>query len=334
MIVIVIAVAAGGAAAAFYLSRPSAEPDATHLEASGTVEATEIHLGFPAGGRLDVVVPREGDRVAEGSELARLAHAELTAQLRMAKAKAAASQARLAELEKGSRAEDIRRARAARDAASARLKHAKSELASTEALVESGVVTPHEYDKVRLSADVADKELTQAEEQLRLLLSGPRSDRIEAQRQETAGAAASVEAIQAALVNTRIVAPIDGIVTSRHREPGEIVPPGSSVLTILDPSDRWVLIYVKEDRIGAVRLGMAASIVSDTFPDKRYAGEVAYIASQAEFTPKNVQTLEERVKLVYAVKVRIISDVEHELKAGIPVDVALELEAAGKVATR
>jgi HlyD family secretion protein len=122
-------------------------------------------------------------------------------------------------------------------------------------------------------------------------------------------------------------APFDGVVTVRHRQMGEIVQAGSAVLSVMNRLDRWVRIYVSEARIGAVHLGQKAGITSDTFPDRSYPGEVAYISSEAEFTPKNVETREERVKLVYAVKVRITGDPGFELKPGMPADVRL---ATGK----
>jgi len=120
-----------------------------------------------------------------------------------------------------------------------------------------------------------------------------------------------------------VYAPFDGRITVRHREPGETVSPGAPVLTLLDPDDRWVRIYVREDEIGRVKLGMEARITSDTYPDKVYQGEVTFIGSEAEFTPRNVQTTEERIKLVYPVKVRISGDPGFELKPGIPADVTL-----------
>jgi len=112
-------------------------------------------------------------------------------------------------------------------------------------------------------------------------------------------------------------------VTTRHREPGEAVGAGSPVLTLLDPDDRWVRIYVREDAIGRVRLGMDAEIRSDTWPDRVYRGEVVFIGAEAEFTPRNVQTTEERTRLVYPVKVRITDDTGFELKPGVPADVTL-----------
>ena len=110
----------------------------------------------------------------------------------------------------------------------------------------------------------------------------------------------------------------------RHHEPGEIIGPGAPVVSVLDRDHRWVRIYVPEDRIGRLRIGQRASIASDTFHDRRYPGAVSAIASEAEFTPKTVQTREERVKLVYAVKVAITGDRDYQLKPGMPVDVSLE----------
>jgi HlyD family secretion protein len=123
-----------------------------------------------------------------------------------------------------------------------------------------------------------------------------------------------------------IHAPFDGIVTVKHREPGEIVAGGTPVITVMAPGDRWIRIYVPENRLGAVELGASAAITSDTYPDWEYAGEVMYIASEAEFTPKSVQTSDERVRLVYAVKVRVIGDSALVLKPGMPADVRIAFE--------
>ncbi|HEY4658984.1 MAG TPA: HlyD family efflux transporter periplasmic adaptor subunit, partial [Gemmatimonadaceae bacterium] len=123
--------------------------------------------------------------------------------------------------------------------------------------------------------------------------------------------------------NAVIRAPFDGVVSVRNRGPGESVGAGAPVLTLVNLADRWVRIYIREDRIGAVKLGAAATITADTWPGKAYTGSVSFISSEAEFTPRNVQTTEERVKLVYAVKVRIAGDTANELKPGMPADVWL-----------
>jgi len=175
---------------------------------------------------------------------------------------------------------------------------------------------------------VAEAARDQADEALALVRRGPRVEAIRAQEALVDQAKANLARAEAVLANGVISAPFPGRVTVRHREPGETVTPGAPVLTLLDPEDRWVRIYVREDQIGAVQVGMAATISSDTYPDKTYPGEVAFIGSEAEFTPRNVQTTEERIKLVYPVKVRITGDPGFELKPGIPVDVTLRAQGS------
>lgn len=301
------------------------DEDAESLSASGTVEATEAHLGFQTAGRIENIAVREGDRVHAGQPLAHLDQRELLARRAQAEAQVEAARALLRELESGFRREEIVQARAGRDAVAERLADAQRDLQRARTLFEGGAISREALDKAESAHEVARSQLEQAAEQLRLLETGPRTERIEGQRAALAAAEASLQAVEATIAYATIQAPFDGVVTLRHAEPGEIVAPGSAVLTIANLDDRWVRIYVREDRLGAVQLGAGASITSDTYPDKAYAGEVAFIASEAEFTPKNVQTTEERVKLVFAVKVQITGDEDRELKPGMPADVSLTL---------
>jgi HlyD family secretion protein len=153
---------------------------------------------------------------------------------------------------------------------------------------------------------------------------GARQERVDAQRAVVHQAEAAVRQTAALLDGGEIRAPHAGVVTVRHREPGEVVGAGVPVLTLMNPDDRWVRIYVREELVGRLALGQAAVITSDAYPERRYEGRVTFIASQAEFTPRNVQTREERLKLVYAVKVAITGDSAHDLKPGLPADVRLE----------
>lgn len=195
----------------------------------------------------------------------------------------------------------LAQARAQVNVVTLRLKEAQRDVARSQTLLAGGAIGQEAYDKTLLAFNVAQSEHSQAR--------------------------ASVQAIEAVLANMIIRASFDGVATVRHREPGEIVPGGAPVLTLMNPDDRWVRIYIPENRIGAVHLGDKAAITTDTWPDKQYAGDVTYIAAAAEFTPKNVQTAEERVKLVYAVKVRISGDAAFDLKPGMPADVRLEQAA-------
>ena len=293
------------------------------LLVSGTVEATEARLGFELPGRLVAVLPREGDRVEAGAPLARLDAAELEARHAQAAAQVAAARAQLAELEAGSRPEEIAAARAALAAAEERVADAERDVARARRLYDGRAIAREALDKAEVALEVSRAQRTQAAEQAALVARGPRAERIAAARAALATADAALAALTATLAKTELTAPFAGLVTVRHREPGEIVPAGGAVLTLMDPDDRWVRIYVPENHLGAVALGAAVEISADTFPGRRYPGEVAHVASEAEFTPKNVQTTEERVRLVYAVKVRITGDAALELKPGLPADVHL-----------
>lgn len=316
--IVVIAAVVGGA---FFLMRGRAADDG--LSASGTVEATEASLGFQAAGRIERILVSEGDRVRAGDTLAVLDRAELEARQAQARAQLSAAEAALSELERGARSEELAQAREADSTAAARLADAQRDLARAQLLFRGGAASQEAFDKARFAADVARSQREQAAQQLRLVQAGPRAERIAAQRAMVQSAQALLRQAGTQLANAVVVAPFGGIVTVRQRQPGEIVAPGAPVVTVANFDDRWVRIYIAEHRLGAVSIGEAATITTDTYRDRSYPGTVSFIASEAEFTPRNVQTTEERVKLVYAVKVRITGDSALALKPGMPADVKL-----------
>jgi HlyD family secretion protein len=314
----------GGGTWWWWTHRRAAAPEGT-LRASGTVEATEARLGFQVGGRILAVVPHEGDRVETGAELARVDDAEIQARRAQAVAQVAAARSRLAELEAGARPQELAQAEAARRGAAERLTDAERDLARTKTLVAGGASPREMLDKAETARGMAAEDAKRAAEQASLVRSGTRPEQVAAQRAAVEQANAAVTASDVSLGQTVLRAPFGGVVSVRHREPGEVVAPGAPVLTLLERDDRWVRIYVPEDKLGAVHLGAAAALHSDTYPGRTYRGQVTFLASEAEFTPKNVQTREERVRLVYAVKVRIVEDPRFELKPGLPVDVEIAL---------
>ena len=316
-IVAVLAVAA----LLYFVLRPRG--DAGALDASGTVEATDAQLGFQAAGRIDTILVDEGDRVKTGQLLARLDVSELTARRAQAVAQLAAARAGLTELEHGSRSQEVQQGRDALAAAEQKLADARRDLDRTRRLFDGGAVSREALDKAQTAFDVAQSSRDQSAQALQLLEVGPRPERIAAQRAAVAQAHATVAQIDAMLANAQIRAPFGGVVSVKDREIGETVSGGAPVLTVTNLDDRWVRIYIPETRVGAVHLGEGATITADTYKGKLYRGAVSFIASEAEFTPKNVQTTDERVKLVYAVKVRITSDSTYDLKPGIPADVQL-----------
>jgi HlyD family secretion protein len=317
------------AAASFWWRQTRGDAAEAPLEASGTVEATQVDLGFQLPGRIARVHPREGDPVAAGAELAALDRTELDARLAAARAQLTGAEARLLELERGSRPEEITSASAALDGARKREQEVGTDAARARRLFEGGAISRQALEQAETAETVARSARVQAEQALAIARQGPRTETIGVQRAQVAQARATAEQVEAAIEQSVIHAPFGGRVTVRHREPGEVVPAGAPVLTLVDLSERWVRIYVPENQIGKVSLGQRAEVRADTYPDRVYAGEVFFIGDVAEFTPRNVQTPEERTRLVYPVKVRIAGDPALDLKPGIPADVRLPLHGEG-----
>ncbi|MGH7468271.1 MAG: HlyD family secretion protein [Longimicrobiales bacterium] len=300
------------------------QDESTSIVASGTVEATEADLGFQVAGRIEAIEAREGQTVTPGMVLAKLDHAELSARRAAAEAQLASARALLNELLRGARPEELQQARSAETAARQRVDEAARTLERTRRLEQGGAASRESLEQAQTAHDVARAQYDHVREQLRLIEQGPRAERIEAQHAAVRQAQAAVAQIDALLSSSIIRAPFAGVVSVRHREPGETVGAGAPVLTLTNPYDRWVRIYVREDQIGHVTLGQTASIRSDTDPNQALSGHVTFISTEAEFTPRNVQTTEERVKLVYAVKVAIARDSAGMLKPGMPADVRLQ----------
>lgn len=298
----------------------------TPLEASGTVEATDADLGFQIPGRLDRILVREGATIEAGQLLAALDTVQLAAVRMEARARLASVEARLRELRTGSRVGEIRGAEAALEAARGQEDEARREAERARRLFDGGAISRQALDRAETTLRVAAAEAERAMQAAEITREGPRAETIEGQQAVVEQARAALTRAEAAFGDALLTAPFQGIATVRHREPGEIVPAGAPILTLLDPGDRWVRIYVPEDRMGLVSLGQGATIRSDTYPDRAYEGEVVFVGSEAEFTPRNVQTPEERTRLVYPIKIRVVGDPDFELKPGVPADVVLRAD--------
>lgn len=318
-----------GLAAVAWWFRRGAEASPAGIVASGTVEATEADLGFAAPGRIQEILVREGERVDAGAMLARLDLGEAEALRDQAAAAVETAAARLGELEAGSLPGEIARAELAVRAARETLDDRLRDRDRTRRLHAGGAVSREALDRATTAALLAETALEQATESLGLIREGPRPEQVAAQRALLRQAEASLARSEAALGNGTIRAPFGGTVAIRHREPGETVGAGAPVLTLRDLDDRWVRIYVRGDAIGGVRPGQSATLTSDAPGGGVHRGEVTFIGSEAEFTPRNVQTAEERTRLVYPVRVRILGDSGVELKPGLPVDVVLDPGTGG-----
>jgi HlyD family secretion protein len=234
------------------------------------------------------------------------------------------------------------------DRARAETERAKADAARYGALVEKDEVSRQQYDAVRTTYETAVARQKEAEEEFKLVKEGPRKEQIEqaraamiqakehfrlmhngSRKEDIDQARARLALSKAALAEaetrlsyTTVNSPLAGVVLSKNVEPGEYVSPGTPIVTVADLDNIWVRAYVNETDLGRVRLGQRAKVTTDSYPRKVYDGRLAFISSQAEFTPKTVQTEKERVKLVYRVKVDIINQ-NMELKPGMPADVLI-----------
>jgi HlyD family secretion protein len=286
---------------------------------SGNVEATEVDLAFRIAGQISRFPVSEGDRVQVDEVIAELDTDTLLAMKGAAQAEIAAAHAVLDELQEGTRKEEIEIARAVLKATESRLTNARSEFDRYQPLFKGGAVSKSLFDAKEMALKVAVAEFNRASERLRELELGPRVQRIRAARARLERATWELKRIELDLKHSVLTTPISGVVLTKSNETGEIVLPGATVATVAEIGQVWLKGYVAENRLGLLKLGQTAEVTTDTFPGKLYRGEVTFVSSRAEFTPKNVQTREERIKQVYRVKVTIPNP-SQELKIGMPAE--------------
>jgi HlyD family secretion protein len=325
-IVVAGVLAVGIAAAVLWKISPwQAKHDSSTVSASGTVDATEIAASFRVPGILSKRPVEEGSHVKPGDLLAALDEREPVARLRQAESAEQAAQARLRDLEQGYRPQEIAEAHAQSEQARANLANLKEEAQRSEALFQGGAISQQRRDRDRTAATVAVQQQRATQERLKLLQGGYRPELINAARAQLGEAQAAAAAARVAWEDVQVKSTVAGVVTRTHAEVGETLGAGRPVVTVTDISKPWVRVYIQENQIGKVRLGARAKVKIDTYPDREFAGQVSYVSSQAEFTPKNVQTQEERVKLVFAVNVTL-DNRDGTLKPGMPADVAIAVE--------
>jgi HlyD family secretion protein len=315
----------------------AAPPPTDRLRVSGHVEATEVHTAAEVGGRIVELRVDEGDRVESGAVIARLDGEDITLQIARTGADRAAALAQLRLLEAGSRTEDIRQARAQVDAATAdgaaidaELTAARLDLDRFQALLDAnaGSVKQRDDAKARVDAAIARQRaaldrVRSARETLARLEAGTRPEEIQAARARVESADAQIAVLQKSMRDTTVVAPLSGIVTQKLVDAGEVVARGTPLVVITDLDHAWANLFVPEPMVPRVSMGQMATVLTDA-GGPGLEGKVTFISPRAEFTPRNVQTAEERSKLVYRIKVSVDNSAG-VLKLGMPVDGELKL---------
>lgn len=293
------------------------------LKVSGTVETTTVELSFKVGGRLEARLLDEGASVRAGQVVARLEDRELREEQAARSAQERASKAALTDLAAGSRKEEIAQGEAALARVRTEAVRAADDAVRMENLFRREVVALRDLESARAARDSSAAAVREAEERLRLLKAGPRPDALRQAQATLEGAAATRALADTRLSQSILASPVSGMVLAKHAEPGEMLAAGSPVLTVGKLDEVWIRAYIPETELGRIKLGQKVRITSDTWPGKSYNGTVSFIAQQAEFTPKNVQTTAERVKLVYRIKITVPNP-QMELKPGMPVDAVIE----------
>ena len=283
----------------------------------------------------------------------------LESDIALRKAEERAAQARLDLLLAGSRPQEIQQAEAAVQDATAQHNQAKADWDRGQELFKNDDISRAQYDQYRMRLDSTSAILRQAQEKFALVKEGPRKEDIEAARAEVERAKAALKASEAnrleverreedvkahradvarakaqvAMTQTQIndtvvTSPIDGVVLVKSAEVGEVLAAGTTVVTIGDIDHPWLRAYINETDLGRIKLGQPVTLANDSYPDKTYPGRISFISSEAEFTPKQIQTREERVKLVYRIKIDVDNQ-RHELKSNMPVDGEIQLNGSG-----
>lgn len=301
--------------------------DRNHLVLDGNVDIRQISLAFDGNGRVLQLRAEEGDPVQAGQVLGLLDTRTLALQAVQAQAEVDVQQQNLLRLRHGSRPQELAQARSRLAAAQASAAKAAQDLARLQdiaAHTQGRGVSPQDLDGARSHARVARAEADEQLQSLRLAELGPREE-------EIAGAAAQLQAAQARLAVLRheidlgtLVAPADAVVRSRLLEPGDMATPQRPAFTLALTRPKWVRVYVSETQLALVKPGMAATVTTDTHPDRPVPGRVGYISSVAEFTPKNVETEELRTSLVYEVRV-LVQDAGDTLRLGQPATVRIDV---------
>ena len=286
---------------------------------SGNIEATEVDLSFRISGQIIALNVEEGDWVEKDQVVAELDTDTLEALKGTAEAEIAATKAVLDELEAGTREEEIAMAKALMKAAKSRLENAKDEYDRYAKLYKGGAVSESQYDRYDTSLRVAREDFNNTSERLRELEKGPREEQIRAARHRLERTRWELNKIELDIKHSVLRTPVSGVILVKANEIGEVVLPGATVATVAAIEEVWLKGYVGESQLGLVKLGQHVDVSIDTFPDRTFPGVVTYISSRAEFTPKNVQTKEERIKQVYRVKITMPNK-DRVLKIGMPAE--------------
>jgi HlyD family secretion protein len=315
----------------------SEPPPTDRIRVSGHVEATETRIAPEAGGRILTFAVKEGDRVQQGQAILTLDTRDTQLAIDRAKAERAAAEAQLRLVQAGARVEDVRQAQAQIEtartevaAAKTELDAAETDLARFETLLKNNSGSRKQRDDAAARRDLArdrvastESRVKTAEEALARVKAGARREEVDASRARVDAITAQITMLEKGIGDATLIAPVGGLVTEKLVEVGEVVPPRAPALVVVDIDHVWADVFVPEPTVPQIKIGQTATIHTDA-GGAGLTGTIAYISPKAEFTPRNVQTAEERSKLVYRVRITV-DNKDGVLKQGMPVEAEIAL---------
>jgi HlyD family secretion protein len=289
------------------------------LVLSGNIEAHESLVSFKVQGRIVELPVEEGQTIQAGALLARLDDADYKQRVRIDEASVRVRQSNLALTLAGTREQEIKAAQQTMLDAQADMQQKKLDYDRAQRLFKEDAISAQDRDLADTALKRSQASFQAAQQKYNEALEGSRKEDIAIAQANLKEASANLGMSRVNLDYTVLQAPTAGVIAVRQAELGEVVVPGTPVVTLADLDHIWLRAYVAETDLGRIRWGQDAVITTDTYPGKQYHGRISFIASDAEFTPKSVQTYKERVTLVYRIKIDV-DNPNHELKPGMPAD--------------
>jgi HlyD family secretion protein len=323
LIVLVVLIAAG---VYFYPRFKKAAKPQNDLVLSGNIEAHESLVSFKVQGRIVELPVEEGQSVEAGALLARLDDADYQQHVRIDEANVRVRQSNLALTLAGTREQEIKAAQQNMLDTQADMQQKKLDYDRAQRLFTEDAISAQDRDLADTAFKRSQATFQAAQQKYNEALEGSRKEDIAIAQANLKEASANLGMSRVNLDYTVLRAPTGGVITVRQAELGEVVVPGTPVVTLADLDHIWLRAYIAETDLGRIRWGQDAVVTTDTYPGKKYHGRISFIASDAEFTPKSVQTYKERVSLVYRIKIDIDNS-HHELKPGMPADAHITLAA-------
>ena len=296
----------------------------TFIEGTGTIESTNVIVSSRNAGEINSILFAEGEHVNVGDTILIIDYEVLEYQLEQALAGEQIAQAQLDLMLKGARSEDINQAEEMMNQSEINFNTAKNDFERYKQLWESKSISKKQFEDMTARYDVTLAQYNSAKENYQKVKKFFRPEEIEQAKGNVKKAKASVDLLKKNIRDSYVISPLTGFIVKKFIEVGETVTPMSSLFKVSNLSTVELVIYVSEVELGKIKLGQNAEVTIDTYPDRKYEGKVTYISPEAEFTPKNVQTKDERTKLVFAVKIEVVNK-DFDLKSGMPADAIVHL---------